>query len=285
MEVKMKKKVLLIAALLCTALAATGCGTKKTTNDTELSYDLDKVVTLGTYTGIEKEAVGDTVKDGDTVNIDYVGKKDGEAFDGGTGNYDLTIGSGTFISGFEEGLIGVKVGETVDLDLTFPEDYSSEELAGQDVVFTVTVNEIVEDEDAIWEQAVSNATVNEYPESELEKAYTNMENYYKSFAEYYSMEYADLLSQFGSTEETFREDFKDVVEENISEKLVALAIAKKENLSISDDEYDEKAAEYVENYGYESTEAMEEQVTKEVILEQMLMEKARQFVIDNAVTK
>ncbi len=85
----------------------------------------------------------DDVEDGDIVNIDYVGKKDGEEFDGGSATgYDLTIGSGSFIDGFEDGLIGHKVGETVDLDLTFPEDYSSSDLAGQSVVFTVTINKI-----------------------------------------------------------------------------------------------------------------------------------------------
>lgn len=84
------------------------------------------------------------VKTGDTVNIDYVGKKDGVAFAGGTASgYELEIGSGTFIDGFEDGLIGVSVGDTVDLNLTFPENYGSAELAGKDVVFTVTVNSIL----------------------------------------------------------------------------------------------------------------------------------------------
>ncbi|MCD8039514.1 MAG: trigger factor [Lachnospiraceae bacterium] len=85
------------------------------------------------------------VENGDVVNIDYVGKLDGEAFDNGSDSgYELTIGSGTFIDGFEEGLIGVMPGETVDLELTFPEDYGAEALAGKDTVFTVTVNGIVE---------------------------------------------------------------------------------------------------------------------------------------------
>lgn len=84
-----------------------------------------------------------TIVEGDIANIDFVGKKDGVAFDGGTGTgYDLEIGSGTFIPGFEEGLVGVSVGETVDLDVTFPEYYGNEELAGQPAVFTVTVNSI-----------------------------------------------------------------------------------------------------------------------------------------------
>ena len=83
------------------------------------------------------------VEDGDVAIIDFKGLKDGVAFDGGTAeNYSLTIGSKTFIPGFEEALIGMKKGEEKDIDLTFPEDYMSEELKGQKVVFKVKVNEI-----------------------------------------------------------------------------------------------------------------------------------------------
>ncbi len=84
------------------------------------------------------------VHDGDTVSLNYCGTKDGVAFEGGTAEgYLLKIGSGTFIPGFEEGLIGVMPGEEIDLPLTFPEEYHSEELAGQDVIFTCTVNGII----------------------------------------------------------------------------------------------------------------------------------------------
>ena len=91
---------------------------------------------------ILEEVTEGTVEEGDTANIDYEGKLDGEAFEGGTAkDTDLEIGSGTFIPGFEDGLVGVKIGDTVDLPLTFPENYT-EELAGKDVVFTVTVNSV-----------------------------------------------------------------------------------------------------------------------------------------------
>ena len=92
---------------------------------------------------VEVEDKNATLANGDTANLDFTGKKDGVAFSGGTAtDYDLAIGSGQFIPGFEDGMIGMKVGDTRNLDLTFPEDYGSEELAGQDVVFEVKLNAI-----------------------------------------------------------------------------------------------------------------------------------------------
>ena len=85
------------------------------------------------------------VQEGDVVNIDYIGRIDGEEFDGGSAEgYDLEIGSGSFIEGFEEGLIDQKVGDTVTLELTFPQDYGDSTKAGVDAEFEVTINSIQE---------------------------------------------------------------------------------------------------------------------------------------------
>jgi trigger factor len=93
----------------------------------------------------KKEVTTRGAKDGDEVVIDFVGKKDGVAFDGGTAtDYTLKLGGGQFIPGFEEGIVGHKVGETFDLDLNFPKDYHSSDLAGTKVTFTVTLNKILE---------------------------------------------------------------------------------------------------------------------------------------------
>lgn len=90
----------------------------------------------------DKEA---SVENGDTANINYVGTIDDVAFDGGTANaYDLVIGSHSLIDDFEEQLIGAKVGETVEVEVTFPEDYRTTDLAGKDAVFTVTINHIAD---------------------------------------------------------------------------------------------------------------------------------------------
>lgn len=115
-------------------------------SEEDVAYYMEKELDYYTETyglGGYEETTAKKVKDGDVVNIDYQGKKDGVAFDGGTAQgYHLEIGSGTFIPGFEEGLVGAKVGEAVDLELTFPEEYGNEELAGQDVIFTVSVNSV-----------------------------------------------------------------------------------------------------------------------------------------------
>lgn len=92
-----------------------------------------------------KEDVKREAKDGDEVLIDFVGKKDDVAFDGGTAkDYSLILGSHQFIPGFEEGIVGHKIGDTFDLDLAFPKDYHAKELAGAKVVFSVTLNTIKE---------------------------------------------------------------------------------------------------------------------------------------------
>ena len=139
-----------------------------TTAELMAGIDVEKCVILGDYKGVTVEKTIQTVtdedvqneidnalanypvevdqaaKEGDTVNIDYVGKIDGEEFDGGSDQgADLKLGSGKFIDGFEDGLIGAKKGETRTLNLTFPEDYT-QDLAGKAVEFTVTVNAVKE---------------------------------------------------------------------------------------------------------------------------------------------
>lgn len=91
----------------------------------------------------EKKEVKRAAKIGDETVIDFVGKKDGEAFQGGTGkDYPLVLGSNSFIPGFEDALVGLKAGDTKDVKLAFPKDYHVKDLAGQDVVFEVTVKKV-----------------------------------------------------------------------------------------------------------------------------------------------
>ena len=168
----MKKR--LTAVLLVALVMLAGWGGCDNTSMDITKIDVDSYIeTLGEYKGLTIEtepkmtitdntvddyinyvlsASGQTsttevdraAKEGDIVNIDYEGIKDGVAFEGGTDTgYDLTLGSGQFIPGFEDGLIGYKKGDEVALNLTFPEDYR-EELAGAEVVFNVKINSVKE---------------------------------------------------------------------------------------------------------------------------------------------
>ena len=168
----MKKRFATV--LLASLVMLAGCGGYDNTSMDITKIDVDSYIeTLGEYKGLTIEtepkmtitdntvddyinyvlsASGQTsttevdraAKEGDIVNIDYEGIKDGVAFEGGTDTgYDLTLGSGQFIPGFEDGLIGYKKGDEVALNLTFPEDYG-EELAGAEVVFNVKINSVKE---------------------------------------------------------------------------------------------------------------------------------------------
>ncbi len=107
--------------------------------------DIDEVISRIKKGFITKKTAERAAKNGDEVNIDFEGKKDGVAFDGGKGEkYNLVLGSGSFIPGFEEGIIGKKAGDTFDLELTFPEDYHAEDLKGAKVVFTTKLNDVKE---------------------------------------------------------------------------------------------------------------------------------------------
>lgn len=140
----------------------------------EVSVEVKPEVVLGDYKGLEIEAVPDevsdemieneidkqrhlnarhiniddrTAEDGDKVNIDFEGKVDGEVFEGGSAeDQELELGSGSFIPGFEEAIVGHEIGETFDIDVKFPEDYFNEDLKGKDAVFTITLNSIAVEE-------------------------------------------------------------------------------------------------------------------------------------------
>jgi len=112
---------------------------------TVAAKDVDEIIERMRQGFSEKKDVERAAKDGDEVTIDFVGKKDDVAFDGGTAqDYALTLGSNSFIPGFEEGIVGKKIGETFDLKLKFPEDYHVADLKGADVVFTTTLKGVKE---------------------------------------------------------------------------------------------------------------------------------------------
>ena len=156
---------------------------------TDEQWEEEKQKQLDNHKVLNSESAAD-IQDGDKVNIDYVGSIDGVEFDGGNSNgegADLTIGSGQFIPGFEDQLIGHKCGEVFDIDVTFPEEYGSQELAGKDAVFNVTINGIYEtgvfDDAFVAENLVAYAeTVDGYRQYLADKEY---ENKLQSYVETY----------------------------------------------------------------------------------------------------
>ena len=131
------------------------------------------------YEATEKQQV----EDGDLVNIDYVGTVDGEEFDGGSAQgAHLLIGSGQFIDGFEEGLVGAKVGDNVTLNLTFPEEYD-ESLAGKDAVFEVTVNSIEEEVTYTYEDLTDDFVSENFGYDTVGEFYQYVKSYYEDSME------------------------------------------------------------------------------------------------------
>ncbi len=154
---------------------------KVVVTDEEVNHELGHL--LERYTELVTKEKG-KVESGDVAIIDFEGFKDGVAFDGGKGeNYSLEIGSNTFIPGFEEQVIGMKVGEEKDLDLTFPEDYGAKELAGAKVVFKVKVNEIKQkkqrelDEDFFEDLAMEGVNSEETLKAEIRSSLETQKEY------------------------------------------------------------------------------------------------------------
>ena len=300
----MKRIISLILVVAFAALCLTGCGEK----DRILykSVKLTKFVDLAEYKGIKIDTSSDefkklydeiiagdvedyglyvrktegTVAKGDTANIDYVGKKDGVAFEGGTASgYDLTIGSNSFIDGFETGLIGVEIGSTVDLNLTFPTNYQSSDLAGKAVVFTVKVNYVkttdpMSPEDYykqinfktlkeyeadvkdraikgnLLETVIDKSKVKDYPEEDIEILKNDLIKLFEKNLQYYGMTIDNYISQTGMTQEAFDKKFLDEqVYPLMNEQMVLYAILDKEKEEVTTEDVDNRIKEMIKEIG------------------------------------
>lgn len=176
--------------------------------DEQVNQEINNLILDNTaYSDRLKTMVTRAAEAGDIVNIDYVGTKDGVAFDGGTSytSTNLELGSGGFIDGFEDGLIGKKAGDVVTLDLTFPENYTSAELAGQAVQFEVTIHYIVPTYNDITDEDVPSLyegynTMDELRTVVKQDIYDSLYTQYVEYAVIEQMEskctYADELPQY-----------------------------------------------------------------------------------------
>lgn len=234
------------------------------------------------------------VQDGDEVILDFEGFVDGEAFEGGKGeNYPLTIGSGSFIPGFEEQLIGVESGKETEVNVTFPEDYHAEDLKGKAAVFKCTIHEIkakelpeIDDEfaaevsefdtldeykadikakikeqkekegkskqeDQAVEQAIANASM-EIPDAMIDTQARQMLDDFSQRMAQQGLTIEQYYQFTGSSAEKMMEDLKPQAVKRIQTRLVLEAIAKAENIEISDEKLDEEIAKMAEAYKMEA---------------------------------
>lgn len=343
-----KKLFALIAALLTVCLLA-GCGSNEAAALKDMK--VERYVKLGEYKGMEaseelplvsdeelKDAVNNQcmyfvtaedgimdakVKDGDLVNIDYVGKLNGTAFSGGSAEgYVLEIGSNSFIGGFEDGLIGATPGNTFDMELTFPTNYRNADLAGKKTVFTVTVNFIIP---AAYPDSVVESlgiegvgTDEELRQYVYDSLFASAQNSYDTSIETQIMDaimenskykklpkamlekhsvavkksVEEMAVQYGISAEQLTTlfygkslaDFQEYYGEYATKQSLTLqAIANKENLNISDEELDTLLQEKAEEAGASSVEEYMGDQTKEDFRENFMYDKVLDFLKENAV--
>ena len=314
-----------------------------------LTTDVYPEVTLGQYKGVEVEKGEATVTDaqiqaeldsmaqnvastenvdraaemGDTANIDFEGFDNGVPFEGGKGeNFDLKLGSGSFVPGFEEQIVGMNAGEEKDIDITFPEDYHKD-LAGTAVVFHVKLNKltvtIVPQQDDEFAKDVSefdtlDALKADIRAKALEKAQKQIDSAFENAAVEKAAENTTVdmpnaliekeldvqmerfgyqLQMSGYTMEqyakmmggdlkTMREAFRPAAEKQAKISVTLEKIAEVENLTVSDEEIEEEFQSMAKQYEMEAAK-IKEMVPVDELTESLKTRKAVKIIVDNAV--
>ena len=267
-------------------------------------------------------AVERAVKKGDTANIDFEGFDNGVAFEGGKGDaFDLEIGSGSFVPGFEDQLIGMKAGEEKDIDITFPENYTPE-LAGKPVVFHVKVNEVkvkelpaIDDEFAkdvsefdtlkelkadikkkmieerttaaqrafedVLMTKVAEGVKADIPEEMIELQAQQLVDGFKQQLAAQGIPYDQYLKMTGMEEAKIMADAKEPAANQVKMDLAIRAIIKAEGLEVSDEEVETEMKNVADKYGMD-LDTVKKYLRTEDVKEQVMREKVIKVVADSA---
>ena len=287
-------------------------------------YEIEAEINVLRNRNSSIETVDREAKFGDTVVIDYEGFNEGVAFDGGKGEgYSLEIGSNTFIPGFEVQLIGAKAGDEVDVNVTFPTEYHSEDLAGKPALFKVKVHEVKEKilpelDDEFAKDVSEFDTLEEYKKSIHDKLFEKksndsrdafldlllaqieenmqadinegmidervdrvVEDYAQRLAAQ-GMPFEQYLQMFGMSMEQFKAQSRPGAEKQIKSELALSKIAELENITVTDEDKDKEYQKMADMYHVE-VESVKEFFDVEVLTDSILMTKAADFVIANAV--
>ncbi len=334
----MKRKSLAYAASVVAMTMLVGCNSSKVSND---------LITINQYKGLEvekvtavevtdedveqsiqasleaistrKEVTDRGSKEGDVVTVDFVGKVDGVEFEGGSASdQEITLGAGRYIDGFEDGIIGHNKGEVFDINVTFPENYGSTDLAGKAAVFTITLDKIEEvivpeltDELVASKLSATAKTIEEYKKEEKEALILSNEQSAQSqlaqkvwtalldnceVKEFPEDDMEDMLSQieaqysqvatmYGVDVETVVKEFYGIELQEMAENLLKQQyaielIAEKENITLTVEEYENDLAEYASNWGYDAEE-MEEMVGHDELEKMFIQERVGDWLIEN----
>lgn len=312
--------------------------------------NVDKYVTIGEYKGLsldntveevtddqveaqieyelenKAEEVTDkkeTVKEGDLVTINFVGTLDGKTFDGGTANnYDLTVGEGQMIDGFEDGIIGMKTGETKELNLTFPEGYPEASLEGKDVVFKVTlqkfrrapeltdawvaenteVKTVQEYKESVrqqlteqakasanntllstaWSTVSGNSEVKEYPEEDMENALAEFKNLYEQYAKQADMSLEEFIEAQGISMDAFEEQSQQYAELKVKQNLIVQGIMDKEGMALDDEESLAIQEQLIKDYNAENLAELVDTYGQAAVDESIGLLRVENFIVDHA---
>lgn len=310
---------------------------------------VEKYITLGEYKGIvldrsvqiteedidaeiqrvltdsmeEVTQKGSAVENGDMVTINYVGTKDGVAFEGGSAeNYDLLIGSGLMIPGFEEGILGMKKGDTKDVAVTFPENYRSTDLAGQEAVFQITLlsfkrapeltdewvakntdSATVEEyrsalgsqleeaaqaeadsnlESTGWMTVFHNSEVKEYPQKDLDEAVAAFKRQTEEYAKQADMELQDFVESQGVSMEDFEAQAQQYAQLKVKQKLIIQGIFDAEGISLEDPECLAIQETLVQEYGAGDMAALIDTYGQDAVDETIGLLRVKDFIFANA---
>ena len=340
-EKEMKRILGILLCVLILAISLTGCGTIKRLNYVKglddyvelcdlnaIKIDRDSADYIQVNSGLmqndlqnyTQKVTEGKVAEGDSANIDYAGAVDGVAFTGGTAQgYDLVIGSGSFIEGFESQLVGVAIGSTVDIKVTFPADYGDStdlatgsktiKLSGAKAVFTVTVNYVSRPYDEVNDEFAAAAgfkTADEYmaelqnrsdreyvvnhimtnstfelPPDKEGNSYMYYKNTYTEYAESNGVTFEDLLSYYTLDENAFKKEM-------LATEIVLYACFDELGLKIPKNAVDEKAEEMATTYNV-TKEKIIEDLTKNyveyVYVQDTVVDKLVEKAIANGETK
>lgn len=309
--------------------------------------NVDKYITIGEYKGLtldntvdaitdddvqaqidqdlqdKAEPVSDGAKEGDLITVNYVGTKNGQTFDGGTANnYDFVIGQGQMFDEFENGVIGMKKGETKEIKIDFPSDYADETLAGQEVVYKVTVQNVrrageltdewvakntdyttvdeyqesvrsqLEEEaknsaqevlkNTAWSTVLENSEVKEYPQEDVDSAISEFKSSMEVYAKQADMTLEEFIDSQGISQDDFDEQCQQYAEGKVKQNLIIQGIMDAEGLSLDDKESLQLQEKLVEQMGVGDIAELVGTYGQTYVDESIGLLRVEDFIIKNA---